>query len=147
MAADSTTSRRPKPVYRSGNYVVDRDGRIVNHEYAELYIRNNTVLSLYEDSRRTVWAALDNGIARIRQLPGIDCYTDPTGKTGSVYAAAVYAGQLFIGTNQGLFYTSREVLDSSRFAPDEVQMIPAVKGQVWSLQVIDDRLYCSFGLD
>lgn len=127
-----------------GIYMLDAAGRIVDHLYADLYIRNNTVLSLFEDSRGMLWAALDQGIACIRRLPGLDCYTDPSGKTGSVYAAALYGGKLFIGTNQGLFYTEPGDSGDIRFVPHELRMIPAVKGQVWCLKVIDDRLYCGF---
>ena len=54
---------------------------------------------------------------------------------GTVYAAKLYQGKLYIGTNQGLFYKN----DKSN---EEFKLISGTKGQVWSLFEYDNTLFC-----
>ena len=53
-------------------------------------------------------------------------YNDDDGKLGTIYASAVYQNNLYLGTNQGLFY---KPLKSN----EEFQFIEGTKGQVWCL--------------
>ena len=92
--------------------MIDRQGKIIKHINSDAYMQNNTILFLHEDKYHNTWLALDNGITCIQILPELSCYTDPTGKTGAVYAAALFADKLFIGTNQGLFYISQSDLNN-----------------------------------
>lgn len=126
-----------------GIYVLDEEGKIVRHLNSDTYLQNNTVLSLHEDNRGNVWVALDKGIACIRELPDIDCYIDNSGKLGSVYAAALFAGKLFIGTNQGLCYMDSSDLGTGQLDLDNLVQT-GIKGQVWNLKVIDGKLYCAY---
>ncbi len=127
-----------------GIYVLDREGQVVNHINSDTYLQNNTILSLHEDSYGNVWAALDRGITCLLQMPGINCYVDPTGKMGAVYAAALFADRLFIGTNQGLFYTQGTDLSEMRSIPGGLTLMNEIKGQIWDLKVIGDKLYCGY---
>lgn len=126
----------------SGIYEVSPNGNITNHFNTETYLHNNTVLSLYEDRSKTIWAGLDRGISCIQYLNGISCMTDPTGKIGAVYSASLYKGKLFIGTNQGVYYIDKNDLYSMN-ALSKFTLLPKTGGQTWSLNVIDDKLYCS----
>lgn len=128
----------------NGVYLIDKQGNILKHFNSDAYMQNNTILSLHEDSYHNTWIALDNGITCIQTLPGLSCYTDPTGKTGAVYAAALYAGKLFIGTNQGLFYINQSSLSDMNALPGDMQMVESIKEQVWDLKVIGDKLYCGY---
>lgn len=126
----------------NGVYMIDKQGRIIKHINSDAYMQNNTILFLHEDNYHNTWIALDNGITCIQILPKVSCYTDPTGKTGAVYAAALFADKLFIGTNQGLFYINQNDLNNINALPGDLQTIENIKDQVWDLEIIDGKLYC-----
>lgn len=124
-----------------GIYETDTRGQIINHISSENYLQNNTVLSLYEDQLNHLWAGLDRGIAFIQYVDKIDSYTDPGGKTGAVYSAVEWNNRLFIGTNQGVFFLEKEERKKAD-ALSHLKLIDGTQGQVWSFQVVDDKLYC-----
>jgi len=96
---------------------------------------NNTVLSIFEDVDHNLWLGLDNGINCINSASPYRIYEDKNGRLGSVYASQIYHGNLYLGTNQGLFF---KPLGSNQ--PFEI--IEGTKGQVWCLTIIDDTLFC-----
>ncbi|WP_460218634.1 LuxR family transcriptional regulator [Psychroserpens sp. MEBiC05023] len=97
---------------------------------------NNTVLSLFEDLDHNIWLALDNGINCINTDSPFSIYNDQKGTIGTVYSSKVYKGNLYLGTNQGLFY---KPLGSN----EEFQFIKDTQGQVWSLVELHDTLFCA----
>ena len=52
-----------------------------------------------------------------------------------VYSSIMYDDFLYLGTNQGLFYKRRDSDTNFIF-------VKGTNGQVWSLKVIDDLLFC-----
>ncbi|WP_299219088.1 triple tyrosine motif-containing protein [uncultured Aquimarina sp.] len=96
---------------------------------------NNTVLSLFEDVDNNIWLGLDNGISYINLNSPFRIYSDNLGILGSVYASAIYSDNLYLGTNQGLFYKKKQSNDDFKF-------IKGTQGQVWCLQNIDQTLFC-----
>ena len=98
-------------------------------------IENNTVLSLYEDAQSNIWAGLDNGIACINAASNIRPYVEQNGLLGTTYASAVFNGNLYLGTNQGLFF--RPVDEKIPF-----EKVPGTAGQVWSLVPLGNSLFC-----
>jgi AraC family transcriptional regulator, chitin signaling transcriptional activator len=102
-------------------------------------LTNNTVLSIFEDAEQNIWLGLDNGINCINMNSALRIYNDDDGKLGTIYASAVYQNNLYLGTNQGLFY---KPLKSN----EEFQFIEGTKGQVWCLSVINYDLFCGHNL-
>ncbi|NNK10294.1 MAG: LuxR family transcriptional regulator [Flavobacteriaceae bacterium] len=98
-------------------------------------LRNNTVLSIYEDLEGTLWLGLDNGISFLNLNSPYGIYQNLSGLTGSVYAVQRFNNILYLGTNQGLFY--QKEASTSGF-----EMIPGTEGQVWSLDVFNNSLFC-----
>jgi len=96
---------------------------------------NNTVLSVFEDLDSNLWLGLDNGINNVSVYSPFKVYDDNKGQLGSVYASALQNENLYLGTNQGLFY--KNILSDEAF-----KFINGTKGQVWSLKVINDILFC-----
>lgn len=124
-----------------GVYQVDETGKVLDHISTRSTLQNNTILSLYEDNLNNIWAALDKGISYIQYINNMSCYTDPGGNTGAVYGAALWKDRLFIGTNQGVFYISKEDLNSPN-ALSKMKLINGTQGQVWALKEVDGSLYC-----
>mgnify|MGYP001023262324 CR=1 FL=1 len=55
----------------NGIYEVDLDGNVLNHFSSANSLQNNTILSLYGDSRSNVWVAMDRGLAYFRYTDGL----------------------------------------------------------------------------
>ncbi len=96
---------------------------------------NNTVLSVFEDIDNNIWLGLDNGINNINISSPLRVFYDYVGALGSVYTSAVHDGTLYLGTNQGLFYKNTSDIGGFQFVNN-------TKGQVWSLNVIANKLFC-----
>lgn len=120
-----------------GVVYLSQKGDINFHITKNQSLSNNTVLSIFEDISGNIWLGLDNGIDSINLNSPIRIYNDESGKLGTVYAAAVFEDQLYLGTNQGLFYRPVKSEESEKFT-----LIEASVGQVWSLFVYDDILFC-----
>lgn len=118
----------------NGIFIIDSNGKTEYHITQNKGISNNTALSLFEDGEQNLWVGLDNGINCINLASPIRSYSDETGILGTVYCSALYQNNLYIGTNQGLFY--------KRTGEDSFQFITGTKGQVWSLFVHDNTLLC-----
>lgn len=98
-------------------------------------LSNNTVLTVFEDQDFNIWLGLDNGINSINNKSPFKTYTNKDNFLGTIYASIVYKDRLYVGTNQGLFY--KKINTQKPF-----QLIENTQGQVWSLQIIDDVLFC-----
>jgi len=98
-------------------------------------LANNTVLSLYEDTKNNIWLGLDNGITVINNDSPFSIYSDSDGVLGTIYATKLFNKILYVGTNQGLFF--------KKYNTDEpFRLIKETSGQVWSLIEIDNTLFC-----
>jgi len=100
-----------------------------------LGLSNNTVLSVFEDLDKNVWLGLDNGINLINFKSPLKIFVNKKDFLGSIYTSTIYNGYLYLGTNQGLFYKKYN-------SKNEFSFIEKTQGQVWSLKIIDDTLFC-----
>jgi len=118
-----------------GIFIISKSGKIEYHISQNNGLSNNTILSLFEDFDKNLWIGLDNGINCINIQSPVKSFSDDTGKLGTVYASILFKGKLYVGTNQGLFCRDYNSKDSFQF-------IVGTKGQVWSLFVNQDTLFC-----
>ena len=125
-----------------GIYVVDTSGRIVDHLNTDNILQDNTVLSLFEDDLSNVWAGLDRGISYVQKLNNMSYFNASKGGISSIYDAVLWNKSLFLGTNQGVYYISESDLAKSD-GVDNMRLINGTQGQVWSFDVIDNKLYCN----
>ena len=123
---------------RNGIYQLNEKGEVINHINQKNGLSNNTILSMFEDNEQNLWLGLDNGISMINFNSPFSIFNDLDGKLGSVYAAILFNNNLYIGTNQGLFY--------KRNNSDDFQFIEGTYGQVWCLKVYDNTLFCGHNL-
>ena len=119
----------------NGIFIISAEGRMLYHITQNKGLSNNTALSLFEDNDKNLWIGLDNGINCINMQSAVHSFVDDTGFLGTVYTSILYDGQLYVGTNQGLF--------SKTYNTDEdFKFIPGTKGQVWTLYQYDGTLFC-----
>ena len=130
---------------KDGNYALGTisDGLIHLKSNGELSFQinqnnglsNNTVLSVFEDVSSNIWLGLDYGISYINVKSPYRVFNDYNGKLGSVYAAAVFENNLYLGTNQGLYFKNLA-------SAGEYKLISGTQGQVWHLEVFHGKLLC-----
>lgn len=123
----------------NGIYQLSSDGNVISKINQTDGLNNNTVLSLFEDIDGNVWLGLDNGISVINLNSPLRIYNDIYGELGTVYTTSLFNDILYLGTNQGLFY---KMADSN----NDFTFIEGTKGQVWSLEVLDGKLFCGHDL-
>lgn len=125
---------------KNGIFIVDKTGKILQHIHKRNGLQNNTVLSMVLDKQGNIWAGLDNGIDRIEIHSPFYYYKDIFGELGTVYAIKIFQGHIYLGTNQGLFYspwTTKNHLQQIQF-----EFIPHSQGQAWSLEIFNNQLIC-----
>ena len=98
-------------------------------------LNNNTLLSVFEDVDSNIWLGLDNGINCVNNDSPFRIYNNKTDFIGTVYTSIVFDGNLYLGTNQGLFCRDKE----SKYS---FKLVENTQGQVWSLDIIDNSLFC-----
>ena len=124
----------------NGVYILNETGDIRFHLNKENSLQNNTVLSMYEGDQGNLWLGLDRGIDLVVLSSPLRFFGDKSGRIGTVYAAALFEGDLYVGTNQGVF---RQKGYPGRFdSGNAFQLIKGTQGQVWELNVFDGELLC-----
>jgi len=122
----------------NGLIVIDEGGNVIQQINKFAGLQNNTVLSLYTDDGQNLWAGLDNGIDRVDLNSPLYFYLDKAGQFGTVYSSLIYQNKIYLGTNQGLFYSPWS--PANKFNTFDFKLIPNSQGQVWDLTVIDGQL-------
>lgn len=114
---------------------LSEQGELLSQIDQDRGLSNNTVLALFEDVENNIWLGLDNGISYINASSPYRVFHDNKGKLGSIYASEFSNGNLYLGTNQGLFYKR---INSN----DDFSFIEGTQGQVWTLREINGTLFC-----
>ncbi|QES89608.1 ligand-binding sensor domain-containing protein [Rhizosphaericola mali] len=120
----------------NGILQIDAQGNILNIFNQHQGLQNNTILGLNTDNIGNLWCAMDKGFAEIALHSPFRYFKDLGGDFGSVYSGVIFQNQLYIGTNQGLFYRNLNGQE------EDFQRISGLDGQIWNLSVIDGQLFC-----
>jgi len=124
-----------------GLIVSDSAGNLIFEMNKERGMQNNTVLGIGQDYKGNIWLCLDNGISMIEfgsPVSFLQNYFD----IGTGYASAKFGDNIYLGTNQGLFYIQgKDFIDPSK-TKSAFKLIEGTEGQVWNLSVIDNTLFC-----
>ncbi len=126
----------------NGLIILDDQGKIVQRINKSGGLQNNTVLSLFSDNDKNLWTGLDNGIDRVELNSPLYFYLDKAGQFGTVYSSIIYQNNIYLGTNQGLFYSPWKSNNTGSFNAFDFKLIPGSQGQVWDLSLIDGQLIC-----
>jgi ligand-binding sensor domain-containing protein/DNA-binding CsgD family transcriptional regulator len=124
----------------NGIVIIDKDGNEVQRINKSGGLQNNTVLSLFVDQSNNLWAGLDNGIDRIELNSPLSFFLDKTVGFGTVYSSIIYKDKIYLGTNQGLYYSAWD--PRNKIQSFDFKLIPNSQGQVWDLSLIDGELFC-----
>lgn len=126
---------------QNGLIVSDTSGELVFEMNKERGLQNNTVLDVGQDYKGNIWLCLDNGISMIEFESPIS-YFQNYFDIGTLYASARFGENIYLGTNQGLFFVKmNDFVDPSK-TRSNFKLIEGSEGQVWNLSVIDNALFC-----
>jgi hypothetical protein len=103
-------------------------------------MQNNTVLSLFFDSRNNIWLGLDQGISYVLIDNPYKELFGSSSQYGTGYASMIKGNDFYLGTNQGLFITKYPIVDSP--IPEQPKLLANMAGQVWCLRNINGTLLC-----
>lgn len=123
-----------------GLFILSSDGVLRYRLNRGNGLQNNTVLALLEDHDGNLWSGLDRGIDFVQLRSPLAFFDDQAGRIGAVYTAAQWQGNLYVGTNQGVFY--RPIKLPKEHSNRPFQLVEGSQGQVWELQVFDNQLIC-----
>ncbi|MCF8381263.1 MAG: hypothetical protein K9H49_16950 [Bacteroidales bacterium] len=121
----------------NGIYILNYQGKLVEHLSTRNFLQNNTVLALAADGKDKFWAGLDQGLDHISLNNIVNFYINPVGSPKAVYDAIIDGESLLLGTNQGLF---KYTIEPNGFV-DPV-LLKNSQGQVWDLKRFDNDLLC-----
>ena len=125
-----------------GVIISDSEGKIIQSINQKNGLQNNTVLSIFKGSDDNLWLGLDNGIDYVEIMSPITFISDFTG-LGTGYCSQVFNGNIYLGTNQGLFVKTFRYFNENT---GEFKLVKNTAGQVWSLSVFNNQLICSHNL-
>ncbi|MEN0005684.1 MAG: triple tyrosine motif-containing protein [Bacteroidota bacterium] len=121
-----------------GLYVFNKEGQLKYRLQSQDGLPNNKIISSFLDQNHNLWLGHDLGISMIEtNSPFSRIY--PLGELdGAGYVVQIFDNQIYFGTGSGLYVAP---LDS----PSEVayELVRNTAGQVWGLDVVDDRLLMS----
>lgn len=125
---------------QNGILLINLKNNESEHISIENGLQNKTVLRLCFDQENNLWVGLDNGIDCIHlNSPILSLCKSKL--IGSGYSAQLKNDFLYLGTNQGLYTTKTNRLSKEKEL--DIDLIPGMAGQVWSLRNIQDDLFCN----
>ncbi len=120
-----------------GLLIFDQNGSLLHHINNNRGLQNNTILGMLSDKDNNIWLSLDKGIDFIsfQVDPTYTFYTYE--EIGAIYSAVLFKEELYLCTNQGVFYRPWEDEEAA------FRIIPGTQGQAWDCGVFDEQLIVS----
>jgi Two component regulator propeller len=126
---------------RDGLLGFTKEGKLLYQVNTSNGLQNNSVLSMIEDVDGNIWLGLDKGIAMIDVHNELKVYYDVKGQLGTVYTAATYDSTLYLGTNQGVYFSELKQIKGANINRT-FKLVKGTQGQVWQLKATKHGLVC-----
>lgn len=124
---------------QNGLIIIDQQGNPVLHLNKNKGLQNNTILSICQDMQRNLWLGLDNGIDLAEINSPFSIIHSEHGIEGTGYASIIHQDKLYLGTNQGLYYTDWQRA-GNQMVVEKFKALPNAIGQVWSINKLGQDL-------
>ena len=126
----------------NGIFKLSRKGEIIEHLNSNNGLESNTILDVKCDKQKRLWVALNKGISCIEFNRPVDYISDVSANWGVVHAVAIFQGNIYVGTDQGVYYHPLDGYDLSELKPSDFKVIEELKGHAWTLKQVGDYLLC-----
>ena len=125
----------------SGVFIIDGDGKLIQHFSNGEGLQNNNILNIMSDQDKNLWLGLENGISFINYNTAITHIYPVRENQIMSNAVRIFDRKLFIGTSNGLYSVpldlSQKDLSGASGTFTEVE---GTKGRVWSLSEVNHQL-------
>jgi len=125
---------------QNGLAILNLSDKTVTYVNTFTGLQNNTVLSMAFDNQMNLWLGLDKGIDYVILNTPIQNVLGINNLYGSGYTSYLKNNTLYFGTNQGLYTCSYPLTTNT--TPTPLTLIKGMEGQVWSLNEIENTLFC-----
>ncbi|MEO8255688.1 MAG: triple tyrosine motif-containing protein, partial [Flavobacterium sp.] len=122
----------------NGLIICDFNGNIIQHINRNKGLQNNTVLTSFIDNTNNLWLGLDNGITYVNENSFLT-YFGYSYNLGTVYSSIVNEGNLYVATNQGVFFHPW----NNNFKEDSFKLVEGTTAQAWKIQTINGQILCA----
>lgn len=129
-----------------GVYIFNPKGRIIGHLNTGNSLLNNTILGMCFDAEGNLWLNHAKGLSFVRFNYPYRPVISSANQLGAVHSSVLFENKLYIGTNQGLYFTEVQDRASINVNLNDFVFVEGSQGQVWDLQVFDNQLFCGHNL-
>jgi hypothetical protein len=124
-----------------GVFIIDSQGKLIDHFSNNFGFHNNSILSLLQDNEKNLWVGLENGIDFINYNTSVKHIYSSAKNQLKSNTIRIFYGKLFIGTSNGLYSVpidlNQKDISTSKGLFTEVKN---TKGSVWSLNEVNHHL-------
>ncbi len=125
-----------------GIVIMDRKGKLVRIINKNRGLQNNTVLKLFIDNNRNLWAALNGGISEIEISSPITKFNELNNIDGTVLSVIKYNKKIFAGTVKGIHYLPKYEMSITNDKYDFLH-IATTKSICWDFFSLNNRLFAT----
>jgi ligand-binding sensor domain-containing protein len=124
-----------------GVYIMNKHGKLLQKYNYGTGLQNNNVRGILMDQDKNMWLALDDGISYVAINSAVKSIFPNRNKQITSYAFKKFKESLYIGTSNGLYFTSlkTESPDLS-LSIANYREVKNTEGQVWNLEEINNEL-------
>ena len=119
----------------NGLYILDMDGTVKEIISEAEGLTNQTISNVYSDKRLKgsgpLWIAHWRGVSKVETNNPFRLFTEKSGFEGLIFDIIDFNGQLFISTDQGLYYKS-----STPSSTKYIQ-VPEIQALIWDMHVME----------
>ena len=126
---------------KNGLFILDINGKIIQHLNKKTGLPNNTIICMYPDSSNNLWLGMDYGLSYV-YLNSCLSIINSESDIGTGYVSKYFENKLYLGTNQGLYYMDWDKLNARRMGDMEIHPVKNISGQVWDLSISNGYLLC-----
>ena len=117
-----------------GIVIIDKLGKLKSIYNKKNGLNNNTVWNLYSDKEGNLWAALDNGIAKILYPSQVNLIDERYGIEGAIQSLKIFDNYFYVSTSSGIYYAHLNT-GEKRF-----YKIKNVSVQSWDFIEVNNRI-------
>ena len=123
----------------NGILICDMEGRVLEVLDKKIGLKNNFVNEIYKDSKGSLWASLNNGIALIKWNSPFGYINEIQGVEGMGYSSVLLNDTLYLGTSQGMYYLS----GWSKNRNGDFKKVDGIGLIINDMKVMSGKLICS----
>ncbi len=92
----------------AGLIILDKNWQIIDRANQDMGLPSNDIQFIWEDIQSGLWLITYNGLVRVETSSPLRRFGEPLGLNQHIYSITKHKDQLYIGTNAGVFTSSKD---------------------------------------